>query len=75
MFEDNNGALQLKTAQKIQPRTKNIAVKYHFFWDGIGEEKSIAIEKFDSVDQLANLFTKGLQIQLFKPIQKRLMGW
>ena len=68
MFEDNNGALQLAKAPKILPRTKHIAVKYHFFRDKIGEEKGIVIEKVDSVDQLADLFTKVLQIQLFKPI-------
>ena len=75
VFEENNGALQLAKAPKISPRTKHIAVKYHFFKDKIGEEKGIVIEKVDSVDQLADLFTKGLQIQLFKPLRKRLVGW
>jgi hypothetical protein len=31
VFDENNGALQLAKAPKISPRTKQIAVKYHFF--------------------------------------------
>lgn len=60
VFEDNNGALQLSK---------------ELFQDKIGEEKGIVIEKVDSIDQLADLFTKVLQIQLFKPLQERLMVW
>ena len=41
VFEDNNGALQLAQSPKISPRTKHIAVKYHFFRDKIGEDKGI----------------------------------
>ena len=70
MFEDNNGAVKLEKAPNISPRTKHIAVKYHFFWDKIGEEKGIVMEKVDSVDQLADLLLKGLQVQLFKPNPK-----
>ena len=43
IFEDNNGALALATAPKLTPRTKHIAVKYHFFKEHIGEEKGIQI--------------------------------
>jgi hypothetical protein len=31
VFEDNNGAISIATAVKMTPRTKYIAVKYHFF--------------------------------------------
>ena len=74
VFDENNGDLQLEKAPKISPRTKHIAVKYHFLRDKIGKEKGIVIEKFNIIDQLAEIFTKGLQIQLFKPLHKRLMG-
>ena len=74
VFDESNGALQLAKAPNISPRTKHIAVKYHFFRDKIGKEKVIVNEKVDIVDQLAEIFTKGLQIQLFKPLHKRLMG-
>ena len=37
VFEDNNGALGLAKAPKLTPRTKHIAVKYHWFKDHIGK--------------------------------------
>ena len=75
IFEDNNGALQLAQVPKISPRTKHIAVKYHFFRDKIGEDKGILLKKVESVNQIADLFTKGLTSQLFEPLRKKLMGW
>ena len=75
VFEDNNGALQLAQSPKISPRTKHIAVKYHFFRDKIGEDKGILLKKVESENQIANLFTKGLTIQVFAPLRRLLMGW
>ena len=31
IFEDNNSALVLASSQKMMPRSKHIAIKYHFF--------------------------------------------
>jgi histone deacetylase 1/2 len=75
IFEDNNGALGLAKAPKLTPRTKHIAVKYHWFKDQIGEEKGFIIEKVESRDQKADIFTKGLPSILFAHVRKLLMGW
>ena len=75
VFEDNNGALGLATAPKLTPRTKNIAVKYHFFKDHIGEEKGIRIVKIESSYQKADMFTKGLPMVDFERICGLVMGW
>ena len=75
VFEDNNGALQLAQSPKISPRTKHIAVKYHFFRSHIGEDKGILITRVESENQIADMFTKGLAAQSFEPLRKKLMGW
>ena len=75
VFEDNNGALILASAPKLTPRTKHIAVKYHFFRSHIGEDKGIQIRKIDTAEQKADIFTKGLQAETFTTIRKLLMGW
>jgi predicted nuclease of restriction endonuclease-like RecB superfamily len=75
IFEDNNGALTLATAPKLTPRTKHIAVKYHWFKELIGKEKGFLIERVDSVDQKADIFTKGLPAALFEHVRKLVMGW
>ena len=75
VFEDNNGALILASAPKLTPRTKHIAVKYHFFRSHIGEDKGVQIKKIDTTEQKADIFTKGLQAETFTTIRKLLMGW
>jgi hypothetical protein len=75
IFEDNNGALGLAKAPKLTPRTKHIAVKYHWFKDQIGKEKGFVIEKVDTHDQKADIFTKGLPAATFEHVRKLVMGW
>jgi hypothetical protein len=75
VFEDNNGALSIATSPKISPRTKHIAVKYHHFRSKIGPDKGIIIQRINTTEQKADIFTKGLGIQQFAYIRKLVMGW
>ena len=75
VFEDNNGALILAKSPKLTPRTKHIAVKYHWFRDKIGEQHGIVLNKIESENQKADIFTKGLTADLFRRIRRLLMGW
>jgi hypothetical protein len=75
VFEDNNGALSLATSPKISPRTKHIAVKYHHFRSKIGSDKGIIIQRVDTKEQKADIFTKGLGAQQFDYIRRLVMGW
>ena len=75
VFEDNNGALSLASSPKMTPRTKHIAVKYHFFRDKIGEDKGIVLEKIDTTVQIADIFTKGFAIDKFQHLRNLLCGW
>jgi hypothetical protein len=75
VFEDNNGALILATSPKISPRTKHIAVKYHHFRSKIGIDKGIIIQRVDTTEQKADIFTKGLGATQFAYLRKLVMGW
>ena len=75
VFEDNNGALGLAESPKLTPRTKHIGIKYHWFRDKIGKDRGIELAKIASVDQKADIFTKGLTEETFRVIRKLLMGW
>ena len=75
VFEDNNGALGLDGSPKMTPRTKHIGIKYHWFRDNVGKDKGIDLSKIASVDQKADIFTKGLTEDTFRVIRKLLMGW
>ena len=39
VFEDNMGALSLVNVPKLTPRSKYIAIPYHFFWDFFGRRR------------------------------------
>jgi hypothetical protein len=70
VFEDNNGALALATSPKISPRTKHIAVKYHHYRSKIGVDKGIVIQRVDTTEQKADVFTKGLGSTQFDYLRK-----
>jgi hypothetical protein len=74
IFEDNNGALQLARSPRITPRTKNYAIKYHFFKRHVDREE-IKLFKINTKDQIDDIFTKGLTTAIFELLHRKLMGW
>ena len=76
VWEDNNGALGLakKEAPLMTPRTKHIAIKYHWFRSKI-VKGSVEIEHINTLIQKADIFTKGLRRVDFEGKRKLLQGW
>ena len=72
-YEDNNKAIVVATSPRLTPTSKHIDVKYHWFRRHIG--KDFVIRKIGSRNQKADIFTKGLQLQIFVRIMKLLCGW
>ena len=79
VFEDNNGALTVATMPRITPQSKFFAVKLHFFREHVKTEANpdgeIHIQKVETVNQLADIMTKGLVEDKYRPLRDRLMGW
>ena len=75
MFEDNQGCLSLVNVPKMSPRNKYLALKYHFFRSHIGKEKGIEAKYINTLEQRADILTKGLSPSQFIVIRKLLMGW
>ena len=48
VWEDNNGCIATVKAPKLTPRTKHIAIKYHYNKSQFGEDKGITFEKIES---------------------------
>ena len=74
VFEDNNGAMELAKAPKMQTRTKHIGLKYHFFRSMVSK-KIINIEPIHTDEQTADIFTKPLVLVKFEKLRKKLNGW
>jgi len=75
VWEDNNGAIQSAedATKKVTFWTKHIAVKYHFFWEHLNDE--ITVQKVNTTNQIADLFTKDLAAPQFEYLASKLMGW
>jgi hypothetical protein len=58
----------------MSPRTKHIAVKYHFFREKV-EKLEMQVVRIDSAENAADAFTKGLPEATFERLRKKIMGW
>ena len=74
VFEDNNGTLILASMPRMTPRSKHIAVKYHFFKEHV-RMGWIQLVKVESANQMADCSTKGLKKTMFECTRKMLSGW
>lgn len=57
----------------MNPRTKHIAVKYHHFRSCVN--KTLFIERVDTKEQLADIFTKPTPLSTFAYLREGIMGW
>ena len=73
-FEDNSGALELARTPRMRPRTKHINIKYHHFRQHVAAGL-IKIEPINTLDQLADVFTKAVSRDLFFKFRGLIMGW
>ena len=55
---DNSAAISITHNWVVHSRTKHIVIKHHFIRDCC-EKKIIDLEKIDSLENLADLFTKS----------------
>ena len=57
----------------MTPTSKFIAVTYHWFREHVG--KAFDIVKISRNEQIADMFTQGLQGERFSYIRKLMCGW
>ena len=74
VHEDNEACLKFATVPKMSPRTKHIAIPYHFFRSKVSNGE-IQIVGVSTHNQLADQFTKGLPAAKFLKDRKQLVGW
>mmetsp|Transcript_15021 Transcript_15021/g.28265 ORF Transcript_15021/g.28265 Transcript_15021/m.28265 type:complete len:2300 (+) Transcript_15021:159-7058(+) len=74
VFEDNDSCLKFASVPRMSPRTKHIAIPYHFFRSKV-EQLEIGVHPIDTKKQLADQFTKGLPEEDFIAGRKAVMGW
>jgi hypothetical protein len=74
VFEDNTGANEIARLPKMRPRTKHLNVKYHHFRDQVAKER-VTIHAVPTEEQVADMLTKPVPVQLLEMHCKVLMRW
>jgi hypothetical protein len=76
IHEDNAGALVLAETipPQFTPRSKYYAIKTVWFWEKI-QKYGVKLLKIDTIEQLGDIFTKGLARAPFEYLCLRMMGW
>jgi hypothetical protein len=74
VFEDNTSCIKVAKAPNMTPRTKHIALKYHFFRSHVASGK-INIVPISTTEQTADILTKPLSGELFIYLRNKIMGW
>jgi hypothetical protein len=76
LFEDNAATVLIANSfpNRLSPRSKTLAVKYHWFKNWI-REGIIKVVHIPTSEQLADIFTKALSKDKFEANRLGLMGW
>ena len=76
VHEDNAGALILAETipPAFTPRSKYYAIKTVWFREEL-QKRAIKLLKIETVEQLGDIFTKGLPRATFEYLRKKMIGW
>ncbi|CAL9014556.1 unnamed protein product [Prunus brigantina] len=72
IYCDNNSAIALARNPVFHGRTKHIHVKFHYIRDLVND-KVVEVQYCPTGEQIADIFTKGLKIDVFMKL-KKMMG-
>ncbi|KAK2981491.1 hypothetical protein RJ640_012248 [Escallonia rubra] len=71
IYVDNKSAITLAKNPVFHDRSKHIDTRYHFIRESIAK-KQVQVKFVKSEDQVANIFTKPLNREVFEKLQSRL---
>ena len=71
IYEDNNAAKDIATNAKFSNRTKHIA-RRHFFVQEHVQSGSVVVQRCDTANMIADLFTKALALEPFARLTVKL---
>jgi hypothetical protein len=74
IFEHNSGTEEMANVPKMRPRTKHLNIKYHFFRQFV-QQGVLQVMHIAGEQQIADIFTKALDLMTCLKHCKSIMGW
>jgi len=71
IYEDNSGAINIANNGNFTKNSKHIEIHYHFVHESV-KEKLIDVQKIDSNENVADIFTKALSKEKFEKFRSNL---
>ena len=71
---DNQPAIAIAQNLTTLGRVKHVDIKHHFIRQHINEFKTLIVKYVPTLDNIADIFTKGLGQQPFARLARQLMG-
>jgi hypothetical protein len=71
LYCDNLSAINISKNPIQHSRTKHIDIRHHFIRDFV-EEKIVTLEHVSTEEQLADIFTKALDVKQFEKLKSKL---
>lgn len=68
---DNSSAINISKNPVMHSRTKNIAIKYHFFREKVAE-KEVKVEYVCTNEKIVDIFTKPVSKDSFEYLRQKL---
>ena len=65
---DNKSAIDLSKNPVLHARTKHIEIRHHFLRDNV-QKGNIVLEKVDTTENVADIFTKPLKKETFNKLR------
>ena len=72
LYEDNDACRSISEQEMHQSRAKHMDIKYRYLVEQV-LMKQVEIQRVDTVDQLADMFTKALPPGDFKRLRDRIL--
>ena len=74
IHEDNQSCIKMAQADKLSPRTKHTALKYHHFRSFV-KSKRVTTKYYRTEMKKADILTKPLSDALFFRLRHMIIGW
>jgi len=73
LYGDNSASIFIASSTSMDNRAKGIDIKYHYIKDEVATKKNIILQRVPTLENVADIFTKPLDVKRFQILTQRLL--